>query len=73
MNNEFKYLKEGLTADLLEYLIVDYNMNIQEALRFIYESDTFSKLCDPDTGLYIQSSKYIYSYLKEEIEKGQFY
>lgn len=73
MNNEFKYLKEGLTADLLEYLIVDYNMNIQEALRFIYESDTFSKLCDPDTGLYIQSSKYIYSYLKEEIENGQLY
>ncbi len=73
MNNEFKYIKEGLTADLLEYLIVDYNMNIQEALRFIYESDTFSKLCDPDTGLYIQSSKYIYSYLKEEIENGKFY
>lgn len=73
MNNEFKYIKEGLTADLLEYLIVDYNMNIQEALRFIYESDTFSKLCNPATGLYIQSSKYIYSYLKEEIENGQFY
>lgn len=73
MNNEFKYLKEGLTADLLEYLMVDYNMNIQEALRFIYESDTFSKLCDPNTGLYIQSSKYIYSYLKEEIENGQLY
>lgn len=70
MTKEFKYLKEGLTTDLVEFLIADYKLSLQSALDTLYESDTFSKICNPDTGLYYQGSKYVYTYLQNEIETG---
>lgn len=71
MNNEFKYMKEGITSDLLEYLMADYQLGIQDSLRYIYESEAYSKLCEPATGLYAQSSRYNYSYLKDEVATGR--
>lgn len=70
MTKEFKYLKEGLTADLVEFLISDYNLSLQSALATLYESDTFAKICDPATGLYFQGSKYVYTYLQDELQTG---
>ena len=68
---EFEYLKEGITTDLAELLIKDYNMTIVEALDTLYHSDTYAQLCNPNTGLYIQSSLYIYSFLKHELATGK--
>ena len=70
------YLSENETqaiemaADLAELLAKDYGMSITEALDALYNSDTYAKLNDPDTGLYFQSSQYVYSFLKTEIETG---
>lgn len=70
MTKEFKYQKEGLTSDLVQFLMQDYGLDIQTALETLYDSDTYSKICDPATGLYFQGSRYVYSYLQNEIQTG---
>ena len=70
MNNDFEYMKEALATELVELLINEYKIPISEALDILYFSDTYKKLCDKETGLYFQSSLYIYSYLKNEITSG---
>ena len=70
MTKEFKYLKEGLTSDIVQFLMKDYNLNIQTALRTLYDSDTYSNISDPSTGLYFQGSRYVYSYLQNELKTG---
>lgn len=69
-NSDFNYLKEAMAVDLAELLAKDYGMSITESLDALYGSDTYAKLGDPDTGLYFQSSRYVYSFLKTELETG---
>ncbi len=70
MTKEFKYLKERLTTDLAEFLISAYNLDMKEALDILYGSDTYAKISDPATGLYFQGSKYVYTFLQNEIQTG---
>lgn len=70
MTNEFKYLKEGLASDLVQFLMKDYDIDLHTALSTLYESDTYSKISDPSTGLYFQGSRYVYSYLQNELQTG---
>lgn len=70
MTNEFKYLKEGLAADLVQFLMKDYKIDMHTALSTLYESDTYSKISDPSTGLYFKGSRYVYSYLQNELQTG---
>ena len=69
--SDFNYMKEAITADLAELLAQDFEMSIAEALDTLYGSETYTKLCDPATGLYFQSTQYIYSFLKNELATGQ--
>ena len=66
-NADFNYMKEALAVDLAELIAKDFDMTITEALDAMYGSETYSKLCDPNTGLYFQSSQYVYSFLKNEL------
>ena len=70
MTKEFKYLKEGLTSDITEYLMDDFGLDMKTAMNTLYESDTYSKLCEPSTGLYFQGSRYVYTYLQNELQTG---
>ena len=70
--SEFKYMKESASADLVEMLTQDFGMSMQEALDVFYNSETYAKLNNPARGLYFQSSKYVYSYLKNELSTGVF-
>lgn len=65
-----KVLIEGITQDLIQYLCEDKNIPIQEAMSIVYNSMAYGKLCDENTGLYIESSSYVYELLKDEIEYG---
>ena len=66
-----EYLKEALAVDLAEMLAKDYSLSVDEALNTLYNSDTYAKLSAPETGLYFQSSLYVYSILKEELTSGK--
>lgn len=66
---EFQNMKEEIVKDLIARLIDERGLSMQEAFDLVYNSRLFEKLNDPKTGLYFQSSGYVYSYLQEEMEK----
>lgn len=49
---------------LAEYLIEDYNIGLDEALKLIYRSNVYQQLLDVEGELYIQSPSYVYELLK---------
>lgn len=69
--SDIKYMQEAIAADLAEFLSEDFGLTIPESLNTLYNSVTYSKLIDPNTGLYFQSSRYVYSFLKNEITFGK--
>ena len=68
---EFEYMKEHLTKCLIAMLMEREGVSIREAFDIVYNSVTFAKLSDPETGLFFQSPGYVYSYLESEIPKPQ--
>ena len=69
--NSFKYQKEGAAKDLVSMLMKDHDWPLLKAIDVLYASETYNKICNPKTGLYFQGPVYLYSFLKNEIEKGK--
>lgn len=70
--NVQKALIEGVTQDIAAYLVEDNKIEIETALDILYKSTLFEKLSDVETGLYRESSGYVYSLLKDELANGKF-
>lgn len=66
-----KILIEGITQDIIKYLCEDNNITIEEAMDMVYNSDVFERLSNENTGLYRESSSYIYELLKDELADGK--
>ena len=64
---DFNYMKEALATDLAELNAKVFDMIVTEALDTLFGSETYAKLCNPNTGLYFQSTQYVYSFLKNEL------
>ncbi len=64
---EFQNMKEAIVKDLISRLMEERDLTMQEAFDKVYNSRLFEKLNDPKTGLYFQSSGYVYSYLQDEM------
>ena len=67
-------MAEVPVKDKIEYtvaLVRDFSFAVEQALRAVYNSELYQKLCDPKTGLYFQSPLYVYDYLKTEIKTGK--
>ena len=60
---------EYTTQEVVGYLIEDNAITIEQAMEQFYLSDTFEKLSDVETGLYLEGSTYVYELLKREIQK----
>lgn len=71
MNKRVQYLVEGITKDIILYLMEDNGYELTMALNVFYNSETFAKLSDEATGLYIESSSYVYEILKNELKCGK--
>lgn len=65
---EFQNMKEEIVKDLISRLIDERGLTLAEAFDAVYTSRLFEKLSDPKTGLFFQSSGYVYSFLTEEID-----
>lgn len=65
-------MKEGLLADLVDRVMTEYNLDLEKALDVVYSSEIFQKLSDPATALYKEGPVYVYSFLKDELEKGKY-
>ena len=68
---EIQYMNECMLRDLAVMLIDEYNISLVEALDILYNSDTFEKLQDPETGLYFQSPVYVFDFLQRELRQGK--
>lgn len=66
---KLNFLVEGITQDIIVYLVEDYKMSKEKAMEILYNSETYDRLCDFETHLYYESSSYVYEMLKEEINK----
>lgn len=66
-----KALIEGVTQELIVYLVDDNDIPIDEAMKMVFNSIVFEKLSDYETGLYRESSAYVYELLKDELAEGR--
>ena len=69
--NKKKYLIEYIIQDVIAFIIEDKNIELEDAMNQFYNSTVFEKLQDIETGLYLESSAYVYDMLKNEIENGR--
>ena len=65
-DKKIEYLIEGISKDIIAYLMEDNGMKMTDAISVFHNSETFAKLSDPNTGLYIESSAYVYEILSTD-------
>ena len=68
MTNQQQEMIEYTTQEVVGYLIEDNAITIEQAMEQFYLSDTFEKLSDVETGLYLDGSTYVYELLKREFQ-----
>ncbi len=70
MTNKMQYLVEGISKDIVCYLMDDDGIGMAEAIVLLHNSEVFGKLCKEESGLYTQSSAYVYDILRLELKYG---
>ena len=68
MTNQQQEMIEYTTQEVIGYLIEYNGITMEQALEKFYMSETFEKLSDVETGLYLDGSSYVYELLKREIQ-----
>lgn len=66
-----QFLFEGISADVVRYLTERNDMALSEAISTFHNSETFARLEDFETGLYIESPAYVYDLLISELRYGR--
>ncbi len=64
-------LIEYSIQDIITYYIEDSQSDIETAMKKFYTSQIFEKLQDIETGLYLESSAYVYDLFKTELQYGK--
>lgn len=63
-------LIEYIVRDIVDMFSSDQNIEYDEAMNRFYNSEVFEKLQDQETGLYMESSDYVYDLFKDEMNFG---
>lgn len=64
---QIKMMQEDMYAELKQILMEKYGYTLEKAMDTLYNSETFARLQNADTGLYYQSPGYVYSFLNSEL------
>lgn len=64
-------LVEYQIQDIIEYIVIDTQIEYDKAMQIFYNSQTFDKLTDYETGLYLESSAYVYGLFQDERKFGR--
>ena len=64
-------LIEYIIQDIVDMFSSDQDIEYDEAMNKFYNSKVFVKLQDKETGLYMESSEYVYDLFKDEINFGR--
>ena len=65
--NQFQYMVEGMTTDLIRLVMENENLSMPEAFDKVYNSRTYQNLLNPLSQLYYQSPGYVYACLCSEV------
>lgn len=65
------FMIEEISKEIVLLLMEEHQLDITEALRTLYTSDTYLRLINLNTGLYTQSTAYVYEYLEKELATGK--
>lgn len=68
---QIESMQEDMTADILSILMEDRKMTMQDAMVLFYNSDTYARLQESESGLYYQSPGYVLDYLDNELTTGK--
>ena len=68
---EFKFMTEGITSDLIQLLMDREHQTLPLAVEAVYCSNIYSALLRPASGLYAQSSGYVFSLLEHELSTNK--
>jgi len=71
MSKDVEFTIEELVKELALRLMEERGLSMKETLDTIYNSETYTKLLDLRTGLFSQSTAYVYSILETEILTGR--
>ena len=63
-------LMEYIVQDIVDMFSSDQNIEYDEAMNRFYNSEVFEKLQDKETGLYMESSEYVYDLFRDEMNFG---
>jgi len=69
--DKVRALIEGMTQDVISYLVEEEGFSIKKAMDTTYYSEVFNKLSDTETGLYRESPAYVAALLKDEVANGK--
>ncbi len=69
--SKHEQLVEYIVQDIVDMVAEDKNIEYDEAMNKFYNSEVFEKLQDKETGLYLESSKYVYDLFKDELNFGR--
>ncbi|MCQ2270210.1 MAG: hypothetical protein MJZ52_03150 [Bacteroidales bacterium] len=64
---DFDFMKLCMTRELVILLMEEKGYTMQQALEILYNSWTYEKLSNPESGLFFQSPRYVFSFLENEI------
>ena len=64
-------LMEYITQDIVAFIMEDEHIPMEVAMQRLYTSQTFLKLTDPETGLYLDSSASVYELYRNENRSGR--
>jgi len=71
--SEFNYMVECTARDVATMLVERQGTSIVEALDTLYNSQTYEAMLDPQSTLYFQSPRYVYSCLESEMKTGRMF
>lgn len=65
-----KQMIEYMVQDLIEIISETQNLEYENAMNLLYNSEIYNKLLDIETGLYRESPAYVYGLLQDEFNFG---
>lgn len=69
--NKQKQLIEYIVRDIITIIVEERNIELEEAMNQFYNSALFEKLQEPETGLYLEGSAYVYDLFQIEMTNGK--
>lgn len=69
--NKQGQLIEFCIQDIIMSIVKEQGIDYDKAMEIFYSSQTFAKLNDTETGLYLESSDYVYALFQDELNFGK--